>query len=438
MDELMTPGIPATMFAALAAGGGGPEAVRALAAARYRKLALMLWGVRRTALREGIEADNARLAVAGYDLLAAVQREQPEVAKAAIMYPSVGAWALRVLNSPDSDTAQPGADPGRLSTVGAAAAVHAGLSTEIEVPVTGAAVMLPSLGAAGADGHTAMVRIADGHAEIVSAGRRTPVPADSHHDAPGWEGLHRVRVGSLDVLIDDLDPFRMPSSSELAPRLSAAERGKLIAVLQRAWPVLDAHHTEVAAEVREAVKVIVPLITTPGGLISSSTSATFGAVGLSEPPDPYACAVTLAHEVQHLKLTALLDTVSLTMPDDGSMYYAPWRDDPRPIGGLLQGAYAFLGVAGFWGRQRRHANGALRMQANVEFARWRAAAVRAVRTLLSSGKLTAPGQEFVTGMAHTLDMWESEPVPREALDLARDEAERHLRRWQAAYGSLPA
>jgi HEXXH motif-containing protein len=29
--------------------------------------------------------------------------------------------------------------------------------------------------------------------------------------------------------------------------------------------------------------------------------------------------------------------------------YAPWRDDPRPRSALLQGSYAFLGVAAMQG-----------------------------------------------------------------------------------------
>jgi len=53
--------------------------------------------------------------------------------------------------------------------------------------------------------------------------------------------------------------------------------------------------------------------------------------------------VTVAHESQHLKFAALLDGVDLTMPGDGQRCYAPWREDPRPVVGLLQSAYAFLG-----------------------------------------------------------------------------------------------
>lgn len=44
--------------------------------------------------------------------------------------------------------------------------------------------------------------------------------------------------------------------------------------------------------------------------------------------------------------------VTLTVPDDGQRFYAPWRDDARPVSGLLQGAYAYLGLSRFW-RQRQ-------------------------------------------------------------------------------------
>ena len=57
--------------------------------------------------------------------------------------------------------------------------------------------------------------------------------------------------------------------------------------------------------------------------------------------------MTLVHEFQHSKLSAMLDLVPLTDPDDHGRYFAPWRVDPRPLAGLLQGVYAFVG-------RRRH------------------------------------------------------------------------------------
>jgi HEXXH motif-containing protein len=299
-------------------------------------------------------------------------------------------------------------------------------------------VMLPSLGAAVVEGETALVRASHGAAEVRSGTHRTAVPTDPHSDAPGWLGLRRIQVGTHEVLIDDLDPFRLPSSGDLTARLNEADLARLVSSLREAWPVLEDYHPRIAAELREAVTVIVPLISRRGGEISSSSSATFGAVGLSQPADPYSCAATFAHEIQHLKMSALLDIAPLTLPDDGQRFYAPWREDPRPIGGLLQGAYAFLGVSGFWRTQRLHADGSLRMEAETEFARWRTASMLAVQTLLASGCLTDAGTELVEGMAQTLHPWQNEPVSREALDASEALADSHLARWARDNRRRPA
>ena len=153
---------------------------------------------------------------------------------------------------------------------------------------------------------------------------------------------------------------------------------------------------------------------------------------MSLPPDPVTCAELLVHEVRHLVLGAVLDLADLTRSDDGSRYYAPWRDDPRPVSGLLQGAYAFFGVAGFWRRQRfcRSHPGAVRSSSRVV-----AAVARAVRTLQGSGRLTDTGMEFATEMGrNNLDGWQREAVPTPAAEQASHEARAHLERWESAHG----
>lgn len=426
--------IPRSSFDALAAGGGGPGAIRDLARARYSKHVTMLAGV--VGHAEDAGPRQKRLARQGFSLLAEVKRQHPAIADQVIMHPSVGAWALRAMGPPQGRTELAGADPGWLSAIAAAAAIRAGVPAEIEVEAVGGAVMLPSLGQATVPGGAAIARNGQPHTEVFSAQGRVVIPADVHSDAPGWLGLRRVQVGALDVIIDDLDSFRMPSSTDLAPRLSPADMTRFGGALKQAWPLLESDHPDVAAEVLQAVTVVVPLVPVPGGHISSSSSATFGAVALSEPPDPYTCAETFAHEMQHLKLSALLDVVALTLPDDGKRYYAPWRDDPRPVGGLLQGAYAFLGVSGFWRRQRQFAPGKVGLRAETEFLRWREAAGRVVDTLQSSGRLTPTGVDFADGMTKTLDSWREERVSPEAEFLARRRAEKHLADWEAANGPV--
>jgi uncharacterized protein len=423
------------LFNAIAKGRGGAEAIALLVDAQYSKHLLLLRGVVDTA--QAVGHDQAGLAGSGYDLLAAAQRRDSAAAALVIGHPAVGAWALQALRALRQDAPVPGTEPGGLRAIAAAAAIRAGLPAEIEVPVHAGAVMLPSLGAASADGGSAAVRTAADGVEVKSAGRRVELPADPHLDLPGWAGLRRVRAGSLDVLIDDLDPFRMPAPVPVASRLPAAEARAWSMAFQEAWPVFDRHHRDVAEEVAAALAVVVPLPVPRHGMASASSPEAFGAIAMSRPPDASALAVTLVHEVAHLKLSALTDIVTLTLPDDGRRFYAPWREDSRPLDGLLQGAYAYLGVSGFWRDQRYLDVGAAGIRSHAEFARWRAAAALATRTVQSSGRLTAAGAAFVDGMARTLQAWEAEPVPREAEALAQLQAAQHLVRWRSASARLP-
>jgi uncharacterized protein len=409
------------MFDALAAGGGGPEAMQQLTAAQYSKHVLLLLDVARSG--------EAR---AGYELLAAVQRRDPGAARTVMRHPAVGAWAQHVIRAARNHPALPSAEPGWLCAVAAAAAIRARMPAQITVPVTGGMVMLPSLGAVRAAGSTATVRIGyDGRAVVSAAGAVVELPSDPHQEALGWQPLRRVRPGRRDLIIDDLDPFRMPALTTLAPRLTAAQADQWVAALADAWSLLGAHHHEVAAEVEAVVTTIVPHANPERGYSSSTTAETFGAIALSTPGDPCLAAESLTHEVQHLKLFALQDVITLALPDDGQRYYAPWRPDPRPLGGLLQGAYAFLGVSGFWRRQRTVTEG---LHAHAEFSKWLGATAQVVQTLLASGRLTEAGEDFVRGMARTVAGWQDDPVPAQAQAAAAAQAAAHQTRWQADNG----
>src|SRR6266516_2830035 len=380
--------MPRDLFDALAAGGGGPEAVRELTAAEHSKHGLLLRGVIDAAQAAG--ADQARFARHGRDVLGAVERRYPHIAARTLSYPSVGAWAVRTLRG---GTGMPGAHPARLAAVAAAAAVRSGVDAEVRVRPDAGVVGLPSLGAARVDA-------GPGHGAQLCRARRDPLGTRPHRhslrSAAGrarLAGVHRVRAGTLDIGIDDLDPFRMPAVPGLAPRLGADEAGEWTRAIRHGWQLLAADHPAVAAEVAAAISVVVPLSPSAHCQLSSSSPETFGAIAMSQPADPQTCAVTLSHEVQHLKMCALLDIVRLTLPDDGRRCYAPWRADPRPVAGLLQGAYAYLGVTGFWRTQRRVTDGPGQLRADGEFARWRTGTARVIDTLLSSRRLTATGQQ---------------------------------------------
>lgn len=413
--------LTADSFAALSAGGGGAAAVRELAAAQYSKHLILLAGV----LDAAPAGEQRLLARDGYELLAEARRADRTAAETVIGHPSVGSWAQQTLQACRGAPAMPGAEPSGLLNVAAAAAVRAGLTARFEVPASGGAVMLPSLGAASVTGDMAPMRVSGGRAEV----GRVEVPADPHQDAPGWRGLRRVRAGTLDLLIDDMDPFRLPGLPDLAPRAAVQPWG---AALRGAWQVLESRHPEVAAEVAAGIRVIVPRTTPRSGAVSTTSPQAFGAIGMSLPPGPVVTGETLAHEIQHLKLGALQHIVTLALPDNESRYYAPWREDPRPLSGLFQGSYAYLGVAGFWRRERGSSGS--RPRAEVEYARWREATGLGIDTIQSSQRLTTAGQDFVAGMRRALDSWSGDRVPARAQAEADRAARAHLARWQAANG----
>ena len=417
--------LPKEQFLALARGGSDPGAINRLVAAEHSKHQILLAAIANLAQR-GDRPDDG-LAMAALELLARVQRLHKGAADAVMAYPSVGAWALHTIRAAQADQPMPGARPSGLACVAAAAAVRAGIDTEIEVPVVNGVVTLPSLGAARAPGATAIV--ATGAAEVRSGGTRVT----ARPGAQGWRELRGVTLGSHAVVIDDLDPFRMPATDgEAMGRLTSSQVAEFRDALGAAWAVLSRAR---AAEIAAIVQVVVPYEAPAGGVVSTSSPQAFGTVAMSGQPDEYACAEILVHETQHLKLCALLDLVPLTGPDDGQRYYAPWRTDPRPASQLLQGAYAFLGVSGFWREQRLAApEPEVRRRGEAEFARWRDEAAKTVDTLLGSGQLTRDGEVFVGEMAETLDTWRREPVPDEAMALARRKSERHLAQWQADNG----
>jgi HEXXH motif-containing protein len=421
-DRVAPHSLTAEQFTALARGGGDVAAIGQLVAGQHSKHLILLGAVAEQA-RRGDAVDD-ELAAAGLELLARVQRQDKAAAEEVTSHPSVGAWALHTIRG---TRPIPGARPSGLAAVAAAAAVRAGLDAEIEVPVVDGAVVLPSLGVARATGGTAVVSTR--RAAVRSAGR----DVEMRPGAPGWQELRHVAAGAFDVLIDDLDPFRMPATDgEPTGRLTSSQLEEFRASLVAAWPLLAPAS---AAEVAAIVRVIVPYQAPESGIVSTSSPQAFGTVAMSRQPDQYRCAETLVHETQHLKLCALLDLVPLTRPDDGQRYYAPWRTDPRPASGLLQGAYAFLGVSGFWREQRWVApERAVRQRAEAEFARWRDGAALVVDTLLGSGQLTPPGQAFAGEMAVVLEAWRGEPVPDEARLVAQRVANRHLTQWHTDNG----
>ena len=191
---------------------------------------------------------------------------------------------------------------------------------------------------------------------------------------PHWRGAPLVRAvadgQAWEVLLETADPYLDRFSLRVLTGITDAEVGRWRERIQAAWELLVRHHGWAAGPIAEGVPVIVPL--EPRSDHDSATSpAAFGAIATSLPSSPVIMAETLVHEFQHIKLCGLLDMLPLIEPSD-KRGYAPWRDDPRPMGGILQGVYAFAGIVRFWDVQRRvETEPDAVLRAGVLYERWR-------------------------------------------------------------------
>ena len=425
-------------FDALANGLGDTSAITALRDGQHSKHVLQL----RALLDAAADAGLRGALEPGFALLSATQRSAPEVVTELLLHPPVGGWlahCLRRLRGSARGDVPIENELGHLGAIAAAAALRANTDFTVRVPSRAGSMMLPTLGLATipglAPGESVTITGRAGMpATVQGGGGRVAVPGGPDSAAPGWLPSHRLVFGEpqerLCVCLDDLDPFRDCHGSATTGRLDPEALLRWRALLEEAWSLLIQAHPEYAPGIGAGLRSIVPLRPPRPGRGTTATSPdSFGACVMSDPVDAVTLAVSLVHEFQHAKLGALMDLLPLHSADRSARYYAPWRDDSRPLGGLLHGAYAFLAVTDFWRVQRTIVPAREAPFAHFEFARRREQTRHAVRTLQSSGELTDLGTRLVAAIGDRLRGWAAQ-VPAGPATAARDAIADHQVSWR--------
>ncbi|MFV2101662.1 HEXXH motif domain-containing protein [Micromonospora sp. LOL_024] len=423
--------MPRAVLDELAAGRGGAAAVALLRSAQRSKTLLLVRALL-LLLRDTAHPDRS-VVEAAYRVLAEVP---PHDRLAALAHPPVAAWAFGTVSLLDAGNA-PAAYPGLLAAVAVTAAVRGGTDAELDVPLApGAAGLLdlPGLGTVTlpVTATRARIRIAGGHARAFAAGEQVDI-GDGRSTDRRWQPLSRLDVahGGLPLsLLLDTRTWRH------VPGLGADHRFGDVPIdawrsrVDGAWRILVDHHRPVAEELSAVLRALVPIPAPRSSTRSGTFHHAFGSVVMSLPPDARSTAAVLAHEIQHAKLAALTDLFAVLEPGSTGLFYAPWRTDRRPLDGLLHGAYAHLGVAGFWRRQARVTGpDAARHHAEVQFARWSRATADTVRVLAEQRRLTPVGRRLVDGMSGVLARWLAEPVTERASVEALRLLAAHRARW---------
>ena len=439
--------IGSLQFRALAAGQGDAAAMAQLAESQRSLLRSLLGAVYQQGMTGPEVAAEVKAELQrAWSLLTALDRERPEALAVTLRHPYLRAWAIRCLRQLRPAEAWPGdqdragqvpglaADLGHLGAIAAAAAVHAGTSGTVRIPVLDDAVHLPTLGrlvigpeAAGpgeagsgeAAGplqparRTATVQVAGGLVSVrLGASRWTLASTDLLTGSAGphaagsgraasWQRVRRLSAPGIRVVLEDTDPYRDCHQWQPAPRLTDSEFAQWQRQFGAAWQEIECRHGGYAPALAAGLTTLMPLAAAPdGGDLSAAARDAFGTVAVARPADPVTLALLLIHEFQHVKLGAVLDLYNLFDPADDHLFHAPWREGKHLLGDLLQGTYAHLAVTDFWrARQRFAADPA----AGQQFEHRRAQTRHAIETLATSGSLTPLGTWFIGEMRHSVD-----------------------------------
>ena len=392
--------LSAEHFEQLASGFGSAEAIDALAQAEA--------SINRALLAAAGQAVSGQTAAGAgaWQLLQTLDQRQPSAVAKAISHPFFRPWAFKAIDDPA------GTDPGGLVGYALAAASAAQLPVELRVPAQVSSVHVPGIGS---------VAVVDDTAAVGEGGEPMHLLAKARHlqaraDAP------RVLLEDLD---DERDCFRLLAPT---PRLSDEQFAEWNARYEAAWRLIVEQLPEYVGALHSGLRALVPLTGSPDADATSGTARqAFGAPGMALPAEPAVFALLLIHEFQHVKLGAMLDLFDLYDRADTHLYYAPWRPDPRPLEGLLQGAYAHVAVVDYWRRRAEHGETA----AQIHFARSRGQTWEVLEELAASGSLTELGERLVGGLQRTLRPWLAVPVDAAALAEAARARDAH----RAAFAS---
>ncbi|GLI00171.1 HEXXH motif domain-containing protein [Phytohabitans aurantiacus] len=378
---------------------------------------------------------------AAWRLLARVERYAPDVVARLLLHPPAGIWVSHTLRRARGSAGGDGPlwlDVGYLHALAAVAAIRAGVDFDIRIPVRAGAAVLPGLGYAtvAPDSEYAEVR-GDGNTVVVAAqASRVTVPR-SGEASEGWQSPHELTAAAgesrLTIVLDDADPYRDMRQPKPPQPLRGSDVARWRRVLDDAWRLVAETQPERAVGLARVLTSITPL---PAAErlrpLSASCDEAFGGIVASEPDDALQLAATLIHEYQHVKLGALLHLVRLHQGDRSRHLYAAWRDDPRPLGGVLQGCYAFVGITSFWRARRARAGPDVdRWLADFEFALWRRQLIRVLDQVSREPSLTELGRSFTGHLVRAVGSWRDDPVPAAVQSQTDAAADDHYGQWRA-------
>ena len=262
---------------------------------------------------------------------------------------------------------------------------------------------------------------------------------------PGPAGPQRPRG----LRLTGLDPSEFDIGDNAAQlEDEPGELGRFREQLSRAQEMLAALSPPLSGLVHEEAWYVVPLRKADRH-VSFSLSRLPRTVFIGGSGTLWPVTEALVHEVAHLRLNRAAEGLAFAPGPRQPVCYSPWRDDPRPVDGLVHGAYSFSLVLDFW-LQALEAGGAASGGAASGGAASGGAAWAGERVALLAVQLADAhevlarcplsdfGRSLVARLRASLPSVGELPAGRASIERARAAAERHRHQSRAAFPDLIA
>ncbi|MFI0960789.1 aKG-HExxH-type peptide beta-hydroxylase [Streptomyces sp. NPDC021080] len=157
-----------------------------------------------------------------------------------------------------------------------------------------------------------------------------------------------VRAADCEAVDDD----RLGSQMYLlgsSPEQDAAERERVARTLNEAVDAALAVGSEV---LRSSTAVVIWTEAVPLGATCRSYTFDFlpGTVVLNWTDEPLRLGETLVHEATHSWLNESLESEGVVFEDGGPLFHSPWKNEDRPVFGIVHAALAFANVIQYLAR----------------------------------------------------------------------------------------
>jgi HEXXH motif-containing protein len=159
---------------------------------------------------------------------------------------------------------------------------------------------------------------------------------------------HRI-VDGVWLAVSDNNPLSHfeahPDKQGNAIDLGGHPAEEWVAVLRRAFDLVDAHLPLLGEEMRLVLRTIVPVGWHEQRHLSASYQEAIGTVYMTLHPNEMTMVEALIHEFQHNKLNAAFHLDGMLHNAFSPLYSSPVRPDPRPLHGVVLAVHAFQPVA---------------------------------------------------------------------------------------------